>query len=124
MILAAIAIGLVLLFSGLFLKVCRPEIESLMTFFKGLADAGLQEATFRGGRSAKANIILCLVSGVLFAFLEIHGLIKTLSETIGIKDEQGGEPSLRSIFLFLLIFFVISLCFVSSNDRYRRRMGR
>jgi hypothetical protein len=124
MITATICIVVVLVFGGLFLKVCSPEIETLMTFFKGLADAGLQETTFRGGMSARANIILCLLSGALFAFLELHGLFKTFSEMIGGSGEQDGELSLRSIFLFLLVFFLISLAFVSSNDRYRKRMGR
>jgi len=124
MITATICIVVVLVAGGFFLKVCRPELESLMTFFKGLADAGLQETTFRGGMSARANIILCVVSGILFAFLEVHGLFKTLGEMIGVSGEQNGELSLRSIFLLLLIFFVISLCFVSSNDRYKKRMGR
>src|SRR5947208_14187211 len=102
MITASICIVVVLVFAGLFLKVCRPELEGLMSFFKGLADAGLQEATFRGGRSARANIILCLVSAALSAFLEVHGLFKTISEMIGGGGEHG-ELSLLSIFVVLLI---------------------
>jgi len=124
MITATICIVVVLVAAGFFLKVCRPEAEQLISLFKDLANAGLQETTFRGGMSARANIILCVVSGALFAFLEVHGLFKTFSEMIGGSGEPNGEVSLRSLFLFLLFFFFISLCFVSSNDRYKRRMGR
>ncbi len=113
---------LILLGVTLFLRINRTHLQEIMQFLEGIAHASLQELRFRGGRAAKANIILSVLLTVLLVFMVLHGLLNELRALLGGEHDQATTKYLYLLFALVLLFFFVSICFIFSQDRFFRKM--
>jgi hypothetical protein len=112
-----------LAFAFLFLKKCRTELKEIMECFTGILSAAMQEFRFRGGRAAKANVVLSVLLAILFVLLCIHGVLGEVREFLGGEHDQDAVKYLYVLFALLIIFFLTSLCIVSADDRYIKKIS-
>jgi hypothetical protein len=102
------------------LKVCRTELSEFTAFFHGIITSGLKELRFEGGRAAKANIILSGILALLFISVFVTDVLRDIREFIdGAAPQRGSEYILLAA---LVLFFLVSLCFVFATDRYSQKM--
>jgi hypothetical protein len=62
---------LILIVITLFLRINRFEMKEFREFFQGIIAASLQELRFKGGRAARANIVLSVVLALLFVHIVV-----------------------------------------------------
>ena len=121
MVTATVCISILLVFAFLFLKLCRSELQEFREFLQGIITAAIQELTFKGGRAAKANIILSILLFLAFVFVTLTDVLSDVREFLdGPQDHQSGVKYL--LFGSIFLFFLISLCFVFALDRYPKKM--
>jgi hypothetical protein len=121
MIRAAIAVGLMLFFTSLFLKTCHHELQDFISFFARLARAAFKELRLQGGRTGTANLCLSVLASIILIFIVMHGVLDEVIEFV-----EGGHPNVTAYivgcFIAILIFFVASVSLVAANDLFADRM--
>jgi hypothetical protein len=104
----------------LFLKINRTEMREFREWFHGIVSAGVQELTFKGGRAAKANIILSAMLGIIFIFLCLTEIFKDVREFLGYANDNSYAKYV--LFAALIVYFSVSLCFVYNLERYSKKI--
>jgi hypothetical protein len=120
MITATLCLIALLVCVTVFLKINHTELHDITKSFTGIIEAGLQELRFRGGRAAKANIILSIVLAILFVLFAFHGIFNEIAMWIGIERDQQVSKYLYVVFVLIILFFLVSVCLVYASDRYRK----
>ena len=119
MITVTVCFAVIVLFAILFLKTCRIELQEITTQLNDLIRAALAEFQFRGGRSAKANVILlCFLLLVLFLVASAHGILDELIQFSTGQHDQNGRKYFYGLVAALIFFFLVSICIVAAQERY------
>jgi hypothetical protein len=123
LITATVCIVVILVFAFLFLKLCHAELREYKEFFYGIIGAAVQELRFKGGRAAKANIILSVILAFSFALMVLTDVLQEVREFLdGSADNQLGAKYV--LFASLFIFFLVSLCFVFALERFAAKASK
>jgi len=114
---ATICIVVLLIAAFLFLKLCRTELREFREFFQVIIVAGINELRFKGGRAAKANVILSAILALLVVVMVLTDVLREVREFLdGSSESQSGVKYV--LYGSVFFFFLVSLCFIFAQERY------
>lgn len=114
----AVFVFIVLLAITICRKLSQSEFSEIKSFFDGIIAAAIHELTFRGGRAAKCNSILCVCFALVMIFVLAEDTLTKLAKIMAGTPE--GSSGTYVLVALLVLFFIASLCFVFAMERYRK----